>query len=138
MMLSYCQPSYLHGHSALVRASSRHSDVKGLSRNHRLRLSGLRFDDLQTELDGSFLESLHLLLLVSVLVVLETLVDVLVSPLEHAIHQAGQLVRHGGDRLRRTAYCPITRSECVGTLSNNIDREVRPRLSEWNTFGRLA
>jgi len=54
MMLSYCQPSYLHGHSALVRASSRHSDVKGLSRNHRL--SGLRFDDLQTELDGSFLE----------------------------------------------------------------------------------
>jgi len=30
MMLSYCQPSYLHGHSALVRASSRHSDVKGL------------------------------------------------------------------------------------------------------------
>jgi hypothetical protein len=25
-----------------------------------------------------------------------------VAPLEHAIYQAGELVRHGGDRFRRT------------------------------------
>src|SRR5712691_7969544 len=55
----------------------------------------------------------------------------------HQLFRAG--LRIGGQDPRGPpAYCPITRSECVGTLSNNIDREVWPRLSEWNTFGRLA
>jgi hypothetical protein len=50
------------------------------------------------ELGGSLLEQLHLLLSVSLLVVLQALVDVLVSPFQHAIDQAGELMRHGGDR----------------------------------------
>src|SRR5262249_25327128 len=73
-----------------------------LSRNHfeRARSSRIGFNDLEPELGRSFLEQLDLLFTVAILVVLQTLVDVLVSPLEHAIHQTGKLVRHGGDRLR--------------------------------------
>jgi hypothetical protein len=57
---------------------------------------------LQTQLRRSFFEQLHLLFAVALLVILQALVDVLVSPLEHAIHQTGELVRHRGDRLWRT------------------------------------
>ena len=53
-------------------------------------------------LGGSLLEQLYLLLPVTLFVVLQTPVRVLMSPLEHAIHQPGELVRHRGDRLRRT------------------------------------
>src|SRR5262245_45684611 len=66
------------------------------------RSSRIWFDDLQPELGCSFLEQLDLLFAVAILVVLQTLVDVLVSPLEHAIHQTGELVCHRGDRFRRT------------------------------------
>jgi hypothetical protein len=44
---------------------------------------------------------MHLLLAVALLVVLQTLVGVLVSPLEHAIDQTGELVGHRGDCLWR-------------------------------------
>jgi hypothetical protein len=73
---------------------------------------GRRFDNLQTELGRSLHEQLHLLLTVSRLVVLQTLVDVLVAPFQHAIDQAGELVGHGRDRFgcaefaAETAVCP--------------------------------
>src|ERR1700730_1911726 len=65
------------------------------------RISGRsgRFDQLKIEFGGSLLQQIHLLLTVSLLVVLQAFVDVLVSPGEHAIDQAGELVGHGGDRL---------------------------------------
>ena len=62
----------------------------------------VRFDEVKPQLCRRALEPLYLLLAVAFLVVLQTLVDVLVSPLEQAIHQAGEFVRHGGDRFRRT------------------------------------
>src|SRR5215831_16997820 len=75
-----------------------------LSRNRfeRARSSRIGFDDLQPELGRSFLEQLDLLFAVAILVVLQTLVDVLVSPLEHAIDEAGEFMCHGRDRFRRT------------------------------------
>src|SRR5262249_29242880 len=77
-----------------------------LSRNRleRTRSSGVGFDDFQPQPGRSFLEQVDLLFTVAVFVVLQPLVDVLVSPLEHAIHQTGEFVRHGGDRLRRTEF----------------------------------
>jgi len=42
------------GQSRAMSRKERLTFLFRLSRNHRL--SGLRFDDLQTELDGSFLE----------------------------------------------------------------------------------
>jgi hypothetical protein len=45
-----------------------------------MRSGGLRFHDVKTELRGSLLEQLHLLRPVSLLVVLQALVDVRVPP----------------------------------------------------------
>jgi hypothetical protein len=56
---------------------------------------------LETELRGAFCEEVHLLLAVARLVVREALVDVLVSPEQQAIDQAGEPIGHGRDRLRR-------------------------------------
>src|SRR3984957_6373333 len=61
-------------------------------------LGFLWFDELKPELRGPLLEELYLLLAVSLVVIRQALVDVLVAPLEQAIDQAGELVRHGGDR----------------------------------------
>ena len=71
------------------------------------------FDDLKAQLRGPLLEQLHLLLTVSLLVVLQALVDVLVSPLEHAIDQAGELMSHGGDRFWGAEFA--TEAAVLGT-----------------------
>src|SRR4051812_26421945 len=75
-------------------------EAASLQKPSRKRSSGSGFDDLQTQLRRSFLEQLHLLFAVALLVVLQTLVHVLMSPLEHAIDQDGQLVGHGRNRFR--------------------------------------
>ena len=49
---------------------------------------------------GLFSEELDLLLAVSSLVVFRTLVDVLLTILEHAIDQPSQAMSHGGDGFR--------------------------------------
>ena len=51
-----------------------------------------RFDQLKIERGGSLLQQVHLLLAVSLLVVLQTLVDVLVSPLEQPVDQTSELM----------------------------------------------
>ena len=61
---------------------------------------GLGFDNLQTELGGSLLEQVDLLVAVSFFVVLHALIHVFVPPLEHAIDQEGELMSHGGNRFR--------------------------------------
>src|SRR6266550_9424710 len=58
-----------------------------LQKPSRKGSSGVWFDDLQPQLGRSFFEQLHLLFAVALLVVLQAFVEVLVSPLEHAIHQ---------------------------------------------------
>src|SRR5262249_16330116 len=102
---------YVGERASARRGNMRHPDAMcrkraetPLSRNRREEKSdrGRRFDDLQPQLRRSFFEQLHLLFAVALLVVLQTLVDVLVSPVEHAIDQSGQLVGHRGDCLRRT------------------------------------
>src|SRR5262245_32982119 len=49
----------------------------------------------------------------AVLVVLQALVDVFMSPAEHAIDQDGQLVGHGGDRFRRAEF--VSEATKLGT-----------------------
>ena len=63
---------------------------------------GVRFDEVKPQLCRRALEPSYLLLAVAFLVVLQSLVDVVVPPFEHALDQVGEIVRHGRDRLRRT------------------------------------
>jgi len=50
---------------------------------------------------GGFLsDELDLLLAVSLLVVFRAFVDVLLTILQHAIHQSGKPISHGGDGFR--------------------------------------
>jgi len=46
------------------------------------------------------------LLAMSVLVVLDALVDVRVAPLQHAIDEAGEFVSHGRHRFGRAEFAP--------------------------------
>src|SRR5439155_21076604 len=97
-----------HAISAEFHPSYRHEEPASpttcvtLSRNHSKRSCNFGFDELQTQLRGALLEQEHLLLAVSRFVVIQALIDVLVSPFQQAIDQTGELVRHRGDRLRRT------------------------------------
>ena len=83
------------------------SSQQPLSRNP-LERSSVGFDDLQTQFRGSFPEQLHLLFAVALLVVLQTLIDVLVPPLQHAIDEASELVSHRGDGFRRAEFAAET------------------------------
>jgi hypothetical protein len=51
-------------------------------------------------LGGIFSEELDLLLAISSFVVFRTLIDVLLTILEHPIDESGQPVSHGGDGFR--------------------------------------
>src|SRR5262249_13623225 len=59
-----------------------------------------RLDDDQAERGGSLFEEPDLLLAVAFLVILHALVDVLVPPAKHAVHERRELVGHGRDRFR--------------------------------------
>jgi hypothetical protein len=78
-------------------------EVASLQKPWEMSGRGLGFDNLQTELGGSLLEQVDLLVAVSFFVVLHPSVHVLVPPLEHAIDQSqirrpffnNRIARHG-------------------------------------------
>jgi hypothetical protein len=86
------------GRVAIARNPRQIFCFSALQKHSRIEsVGGIGFDDEKAELGGLFLEETNLLFPVPILVVLQTLIDVLVPPLQHAIDEASELVSHRGD-----------------------------------------